>query len=212
MVTRQQTLSLAGVLQCCILVQRMARMGSVDENNLSRMVRTALVLDSPDPEVLYGGTDDVGRGLRAIVDVVEKRPDPDQIEALRMTNSALQLQKSLRANEVYRTRLGDRLAVIDRDAREVPFPDELYFALNDTYADTLSPLNPRIVVNGAQGHLQNAVLVAKVRSALLAAVRNAYLWSQLGGRRWQLLFLRSRYANHARDILGIAPRAESPNA
>lgn len=204
MVTKQQTLALAAVLECCILVQRMAKTGGVDENRLGRMVRTALNLDTPDPETLYGGVDDLRRGLDMIADVARARLDPQQIDVLRMTIAALKLQGSLKRNQACRERLGAGLLAVNRRNEDVPFSDELYFSLNEIYTDTLSPLRPRIVVKGSHGHLQNAVLVAKVRSALLAAVRNAYLWHQLGGRQWKLVLLRSRYAAFARGLRDMA--------
>ena len=179
----------------------MARTGAADENNLARMVRTALILDTPNPESLYDGISDIQRGLDLIVAVSGRRPDGDQLEILRMTNAALQLQASLRASDLFRDKLGRKLARLDFASRPVPYPDEVYFSLNDLYTETLSQLRPSIIVNGAQGHLQSAVLVAKVRSALLAAVRNAWLWHQVGGRRWHLLVFRRRYAEQARAAL-----------
>lgn len=201
MVNRQQLLSLAAVVQCGILVQRMARTGSADENNLARMVRTALSLDTPDTDTLYDGVSDIHRGLEMIVSVGAARPAAEQVDILRMTNGALQLQGSLRDSDLFRDKLGRRLAKLDFGSKPVPYADDVYFALNDIYTETLSQLRPSIVVNGAQGHLQSAVLVAKVRSALLAAVRNAWLWHQVGGRRWHLLVFRRRYAELARAVL-----------
>lgn len=204
MVNRQQLLSLAAVVQCGILVQRMARTGSTDENNLARMVRTTMVLDTPDPEALYEGVSDVNRGLDLIVSVASGRPDADQVDILRMTNAALQLQATLRANDLFRDKLGRRLSQLNFASRPVPYADEVYFSLNDIYTETLSQLRPSIIVNGSQGYLQSAVLVAKVRSALLSAVRNAWLWHQVGGRRWHLLVYRRRYAQAARAVLRAA--------
>jgi high frequency lysogenization protein len=202
MVTRQQTLSLAAVVQCCILVQRMARTGSVDENNLSRMVRTAVIVETPDPESLYDGTTDISPALKLMGTLATGKPDAEQLDVLRMSNSALQLQATLRGNDLIRNKLGSTLATLNAGSRSIPYTDEVFFSLNDAYTETLSHLRPSIIVNGAEGHLQSAVLVAKVRSALLAAVRNAYLWHQLGGRRWHLLVFRKRYGEHVRELLG----------
>ncbi len=179
----------------------MARTGSTDENNLARMVRTALALDTPDPDSLYDGVSDIHRGLEMIVSAGGGRPAADEVDILRMTNAALQLQASLRGSDLFRDKLGRKLAKLEFASRPVPYADEVYFALNDIYTETLSQLRPSIVVNGAQGHLQSAVLVAKVRSALLASVRNAWLWHQVGGRRWHLLVFRRRYAELARAAL-----------
>jgi high frequency lysogenization protein len=57
------------------------------------------------------------------------------------------------------------------------------------------------MVSGEHGHLNNPAIAAKVRATLLAGIRSAVLWRQLGGRRWQLLFARSKIARAATELL-----------
>ncbi|MEK9134155.1 MAG: DUF489 family protein, partial [Pseudomonadota bacterium] len=68
-------------------------------------------------------------------------------------------------------------------------------------SQTISTLTPRIMVNGEHGHLSNPLIAAKVRAALFAGIRSAFLWRQLGGNRWQLLFNRAKIAGEAAKIL-----------
>ena len=73
--------------------------------------------------------------------------------------------------------------------------------LAELYSRTISTLTPRIMVSGEHGHLANPAIAARVRAALLAGIRSAVLWRQLGGRRWQLLLRRGRIARAAADLL-----------
>ena len=73
--------------------------------------------------------------------------------------------------------------------------------LAQVYSQTISTLTPRIMVSGEHGHLANPAIAAKVRTALLAGIRSAVLWRQLGGRRWQLLFSRAKIARAAAELL-----------
>jgi high frequency lysogenization protein len=73
--------------------------------------------------------------------------------------------------------------------------------LAELYAAILSTLRPRVMVNGNPQHLQQPAIVEKVRSNLLAAVRSAVLWRQLGGRQWQLLLFRKQCSMLARGLL-----------
>ncbi|HYA37887.1 MAG TPA: lysogenization regulator HflD [Candidatus Methylomirabilis sp.] len=73
--------------------------------------------------------------------------------------------------------------------------------LAELYTQTLSTLAPRIMVNGDHGYLGNPQNAAKVRAALFAGIRSAFLWRQLGGNRWQLLLGRKRIAAEAARIL-----------
>ncbi|NOZ09884.1 MAG: DUF489 family protein [Gammaproteobacteria bacterium] len=67
------------------------------------------------------------------------------------------------------------------------------------YTDTLSNLPPRIMVSGK--FITDNDLANKIRTALLAGVRGAVLWRQVGGRRRQLIFGRKRYVEGARKML-----------
>ena len=82
-----------------------------------------------------------------------------------------------------------------------PVAPRLIEKLAELYAQTISTLGPRILVNGEQGYLANSLIAAKVRGALFAGIRAAFLWRQLGGRRWQLLFQRRKIAAAAGRIL-----------
>ncbi len=68
-------------------------------------------------------------------------------------------------------------------------PDVLA-ALGGLYADTISNLKPRVMVQGNPHYLGQAGVVAEIRALLLAAVRSAVLWRQTGGQYWNFLFSR----------------------
>lgn len=79
--------------------------------------------------------------------------------------------------------------------------------LADLYRTNLSPLKPRITVVGNPLYLQQPGHAQRVRALLLAAVRAAVLWHQLGGRRRHLLFRPQREVMIARGMLtGVALR------
>jgi len=54
----------------------------------------------------------------------------------------------------------------------------------------LSTLQRRIQVKGNAIYLQQPGVAERIRCLLFAAVRSAYLWRQLGGKRYHLLFWR----------------------
>ncbi|MCY1460592.1 High frequency lysogenization protein HflD [compost metagenome] len=60
------------------------------------------------------------------------------------------------------------------------------------YQDTLSTLRQRIQVHGDMRQLQQPSNASKIRALLLAGIRSARLWRQLGGHRWQLVFSRRK--------------------
>ena len=77
----------------------------------------------------------------------------------------------------------------------------IYASLGGLYSDTISQLNPRIMVSGEPTILNNPDTANKVRTLLLCAIRSAVLWQQLGGSRWQLLFKRKKIVSAARTLV-----------
>jgi high frequency lysogenization protein len=58
------------------------------------------------------------------------------------------------------------------------------------YQETISHLGKRIQVTGDPGLLRQDSVANGIRAQLLAGVRFAWLWQQLGGRRWHLILRR----------------------
>ena len=91
-------------------------------------------------------------------------------------------------------RLGDELEQHERQDLQAN-------AISTLYSDTISRLSPRIVVNGKPQYLKNQRTVDWVRTLLLAGLRSATLWNQLGGGRFELMFGRKSIIREARSFL-----------
>ena len=77
----------------------------------------------------------------------------------------------------------------------------IYASLGGLYSDTISTLNPRIMVSGEPTVLNNSDNANRIRTLLLSSIRSAVLWQQLGGNRWQLLFKRKKIVSIAKTLL-----------
>lgn len=60
------------------------------------------------------------------------------------------------------------------------------------YVQTIGTLKLRIQIKGTPQLLQTAATADHIRTVLLAGVRAAHLWRQIGGRKWHLIFYRHR--------------------
>ena len=60
---------------------------------------------------------------------------------------------------------------------------------------------PRIVINGKPQYLKNERTVDWVRTLLLAGLRSAMLWQQMGGGRFELMFGRKKIMREAESLL-----------
>jgi len=81
-------------------------------------------------------------------------------------------------------------------------PASVVANLAGLYQETLSTFKFRIQVGGDPRLLQNTENAAKIRALLLAGIRAAMLWRQVGGRRWHLLFFRSRLRPSLKKLAG----------
>ena len=203
-----QVLALAGIFQSACLVQQLAREGHTDSAALRSSIQSILALDAPDVKSIYGSARGVRLGLELLNTKLTGKTKSSDIEMARYVVAMVQLENSLRRRP---TMLDDIRQGIDTARAQMTFfegdaPADgvhplLMEKLAQLYSQTISTLSPRIMVSGEHGHLSNPAIAAKVRAALLAGIRSAVLWRQLGGRRWQLLFSRGKIARTAAELL-----------
>jgi high frequency lysogenization protein len=74
-------------------------------------------------------------------------------------------------------------------------------SLADIYVTTIGKLPYRLKVSGQAKYLHHPEIIYKVRALLLAGIRSAILWQQVGGTRWQLLLSRNKIVAMAKKIL-----------
>jgi high frequency lysogenization protein len=77
---------------------------------------------------------------------------------------------------------------------------EVCHSISGIYQDTISTFQFRIKVSGSMTQLQNPANADLIRALLLAGIRSAFLWRQLGGRRWKLLLQRRKLLQLAQSL------------
>lgn len=201
-------LALAGIFQSARLAQQLAREGRADTEATRASIESILALDAPDVKTIYGSTRGVRLGLELLSTRLAGKSQPSDMEMARYVVSLMQLEGSLRRRPAMldAIRQGidtarEQMKFFENDAPVDGAHPLLVEKLAQVYSQTISTLTPRIMVNGEHGHLANPAIAAKVRAVLLAGIRSAVLWRQLGGRRWQLLFSRGKIARSAAALL-----------
>lgn len=203
-----QVIALAGVFQSARLVQQLARDGRAEPGAFRDSIRSVLTVDAPDVASVYGGVGGVRFGLELLRSKLAGRSTPADVELARYVIAMMHLEGLLRRKPAMQEaiRAGietaqNQMKFFETDAGNEDVHPLLVEKLAELYAQTISVLGPRIMVSGEHGHLANPAIAAKVRATLLAGIRAAVLWRQLGGRRWQLLFMRGKVARAAEQLL-----------
>ncbi|KQQ59865.1 DNA repair protein [Pseudomonas sp. Leaf127] len=191
---QEQLIALGGVFQAAILVDRLAKTGQVSEADLGCMLGSLLVLDPKDTLDVYGGNDQCLReGYRALASALERDPGTLQREPLRYALSMLGLERQLAKRDDMLGVIGKRLPQIQSQVEHFGIAHEnVIAAAGALYQDTLSTLRQRIQVHGDMRNLQQPSNASRIRALLLAGIRSARLWRQVGGHRWQLVFSRRK--------------------
>ncbi|WP_226020119.1 high frequency lysogenization protein HflD [Serratia symbiotica] len=197
------TLAIAGISQSARLVQQLAHQGQCDRKALHTSLSSLLQMDSPSTLAVFGGEErKLKVGLETLMAVLNVSNKGAGAELTRYTLSLMVLERKLHANKQAMQTLGDRLSQLDRQLAHFDLEsDTIISALAGMYVDVVSPLGPRIQVIGSSAILQNPQVQSKVRAVLLAGIRAAVLWQQVGGSRLQLMFSRHRLLKQAQNII-----------
>ncbi|MCB1683454.1 MAG: DUF489 family protein [Pseudomonadales bacterium] len=179
-----RSLALAGVVQAAALVQARAHgrdgpgLGAAAVAAVRHPIRsrhpenTAEIF--PDPAAL-------APGVELAIELMSSKPK--DLEILRYSLQLIDLAGRLKRHKAVLERLGRLL-----DDLPVDPLDSQYAAV---YQGSISTLGQRIEVRGNPDLLRQETVANEIRTLLLGGVRFAWLWQQLGGRRWQLVLQRN---------------------
>ncbi len=194
-----RVLALAGVLQACELVQQVARRGSADTHRLEAVLSTLFVTEPDNALSVYGSYAKLATGLELVTRQLDRKPDA---ELTRYLINVLHLERKLSHKPELLQTIAKGIEKTRRQMEHYPLThSNIIASLAAIYSDTVSTLTPRIIVSGERGRLANPENANAVRALLLAAMRSAVLWSQCGGKRWQILLQRRRLLQEATSLI-----------
>jgi len=195
------TLALAGIVQAAVLVQTFAANGHCDEDAFATSINSIYKIDADDVISVYGDIQDLKLGLTSLEQLFLSPQSPKGRDISRYVVSLMNVQKQLMQDKAMLMTLQKKLKYA---MSQVDFFDELHPTvinnLGHIYSDTLSHLKFRIQVYGPKEIINQEDNMAKIRALLLAGVRSAVLWKQVGGSQWQFLFHRKKIAKCARQL------------
>ena len=187
-----RTLALAGVFQAAALVKQLAKTARTDQSAFLASIQSIFKIDVEHTSEIYESPQHLALGLAELIRLFTNNQLPKDPEIARYVFSLLHLEKKLSKNPemLLQIRTGIKRATLQA-AHFSPTHENVMANLASLYTDTLSTLSFRIQVRGEPLYLNQRYHLNKVRALLLAGVRSAVLWQQLGGRRWQLLLSRT---------------------
>lgn len=202
---KDRTLALAGLFQAIGSVKLMATTGQFETTPLATCIESLFRFDADSTEAVFGDAGRLQQGLKILIAQLEGGAGRDTV-LTRMAVTVLQLERRFMANGQAGIALQQGLQRLAAQREpDGPTHPALLARLGELYAQVLSPIGPRVLVQGNPTYLGQPQLVGEVRAGLLAAVRCAVLWRQVGGSYWDFLLARRTMVVAARDWL------EQPN-
>jgi high frequency lysogenization protein len=201
----QQAVALAGVAQAARLVDQISKTGSYPLEFLEPSIHSLFEFEADSVIEVFDNLPGVKLGLHNLSSLLANRQADENRDVVRYVFSMLYLERKFAASP-------EMMSVVHSRLQHASFRAEHFsghvhdtcHGLSGIYQDTLSKLRFRIKVTGSAQHLQDKQNADIIRALLLAGIRAAFLWRQLGGRRWKLLVQRKRLLaasqNLSRDL------------
>jgi len=195
---KDKNLALAGVFQASELVRQAACHGTWSGYAATSCLNSLFMLEAASIEEIFGSKQRMRLGVETLMAVLQG--DNHYADTLRYSVGLLQLQRKFSRSGKLQDEVGDNLVKISasgQDLEQHQREDSQAHEIAQLYAHTISQMSPRIVVSGKPQYLQNERTTDWIRTLLMAGIRSATLWQQMGGGRFELMFGRK---NILRDV------------
>lgn len=192
---QQQALALAAVFEAATLADQIATSGDCDHAAMEALLDGVMTMQATDFDTIYPRPALFRNGLRLLRQSLNREQTRQAARPLSYSLALLHLSSKLRKNSDVISILRHRLIALEGQRQHFQGgTTNVTFChrLAGIYLDTLGTFRFRIRVQGEPARLQDEDNAARIRALFLAGVRAAFLWHQLGGRRWRLLFQRKQ--------------------
>lgn len=201
-----QCIALAAIAQAAMLVDVAAYGRPFDAARVGPLVDGIFATDPQDAASVFGDLTRLELGFESAAAMIDRSAEAALFAPTRLVFAVLDVERRLRRRPDVVAALGDGIRALAAERSGLP-EDELLRRLSALYQSTISTLDRRIQVTGLPEVLTRDHVAAQIRSLLLGAIRAAWLWRQLGGRRWQLLLRRTTIRDELRaHVKGNARR------
>lgn len=192
------TLALSGVCQSAKLVNELATQGNTDTLAFSTSIKSLLVTQPENTLAIFEDRAwNLRLGLQTLLSKLNSRPQ----DLTRYWISLLNLANKLERNPQAKQELAQRITRVPEQLKHYGLLEpQMLSNFAAMYTDIISPLGKKIQINGTLTYLQQPAIQDQIRACLLAGIRSAVLWQQVGGTKWQLLFSRRKLFNAAKQI------------
>ena len=200
-VTQNQTIALAGLYQSLALVQNIAWEGNTHHSCMVPTITSILNIDPDNYIDVYGSISNLQLGIQTLRTALQNKSEKHAIERTRYAINLMYLASKLEENNRVASSLSVQIERISNQFESVSDSiDEITEELGALYREHISPLGPKLIIEGDPVYLKTGDNASKIRALLLAGIRAIVLWKQAGGKRWALLMARKSLLNNLLEL------------
>ena len=197
-ISREEVLGLGAVFSCLGEVRAIAERGQYNATAVKACLEGLLGQYDDTIETLYGGADALKPGVQ---NLAQHLSQPQSMQLTQYLLGVIQLDRKLQKQP---KRFQGLLTGLERAREQARYFDQIdhqsvIFGVAEIYAEQISGLTPRIMVQGHAQYLQDERNAAMIRCLLLSAIRASGLWRIAGGGRFKLVLRRSAIIEAARQ-------------
>ncbi len=186
-------ISLCVILQCSYLIDKFSISNFETISDIEMLVKSVFITESMNTKKIYYDQTKLIDGLTVLKEILNGKNDMSLINIQKYTLSSIILQKKINKMNNLKNNIRKK---IDNYHNNSIMSKNLSYQIEysgQIYKEYVSPIKPRIIISGSREYLnKNSTLI---RALLLCSIRAAFLWNELGGSKWHLMFKRNEILN-----------------
>lgn len=189
--TADQAIALAAVFQSCELVAELAHSGNAPLDPMQHSMGTLLNQNPLSIEQLYGPLDNLALGFQSMKSLFGGLAQPKHPEVMRYVMLVIYLAGKLSKDKQRLNTIAEGIEQAVSQAEHFSAThDNVFSSIAELYEKSVSTLAVRVQVVGSAQYLRQPAIAQRIRCQLFGAIRNAFLWRQLGGSQFHIIMHR----------------------
>ena len=193
---KNETISLGAIYQACNEIKKIAWQGEINVNAIEPLINSVYQITSENIDDIYINIKRLNTGLDFLRRQLVGDAFSRDAEVTRYFEAIGILIKNMNKKEDIFNKLRQQLTQQTMAVEKGNLDDHALF-LSNLYLNTVSTVEPRIIVNGDNKYLTDKKNAAMIRSLLLCAIRSYILWQQSGGSKFRMFIFKKKIAKLA---------------
>jgi len=184
--------SLCAIFQCSYLIDQVSISNFENLSDIEMLINSVYITESNAKEIYYNETKLID-GLITLKKILNGKNDISLVNIQKYALSSIILEKKINKINNLKNLIRKK---IDNYHNNSIMSENLNYQIEyseQIYKEHISLIKPKVIISGTKEYLEkNSSLI---RALLLSSIRAAFLWNELGGSKWHLMFKRNEILN-----------------